>query len=94
MVKVVRLVTCGGRSPVFPLFLIVIGIVLLLNNYGLITVNIWDLLATYWPVLLILYGLSLLSGCGHRGVAWWILILVLILFALFAYMAPMRSWHI
>ena len=85
---------CGGRSPAFPLFLIVIGVILLLNNYGLITVNIWNLLATYWPVLLILYGLSLLSGCGHRGAIWWIFILLLIFFAFFTFMTPMRPWRI
>ncbi|MEP7285976.1 MAG: DUF5668 domain-containing protein [Chloroflexota bacterium] len=56
-----------GRSPlIIPLLLIVIGVLLLLKNFLLITD--FDLLR-FWPVLVILLGLQLLLR-GDIGLTW------------------------
>lgn len=57
------------RSPslIFPIVLIVAGLILLLNNLGVVPWSIWPSLARLWPVLLILLGLDLLVG---RGSPW------------------------
>lgn len=52
----------------FPLLLIAIGLILLLQNLGLLSNNIWDILWNCWPVLLIVIGLdSLLKRHGVAG---------------------------
>jgi hypothetical protein len=48
------------RSFLFPLLLIFLGIVFLLNNLNIITGNFWDTLVQLWPVLIILLGLDAL----------------------------------
>lgn len=54
----------GGRPTrlVFPLLLIVVGILFLLNNLGIVPWSVWIALARLWPVLLILLGIDLLLG--------------------------------
>jgi hypothetical protein len=49
-----------GSALVFPLLLVVVGIILLLNNLGIIPWAIWIALADLWPVVLILVGIELL----------------------------------
>jgi hypothetical protein len=46
----------------WPLLLITIGGLLLLNNFGIIPWEIWDSLIRFWPVMLILVGLEILLG--------------------------------
>lgn len=46
----------------WPILLITIGIILLLNNFGIIPWGIWDSLIRFWPVMLILVGLEILLG--------------------------------
>jgi hypothetical protein len=55
------------RSFVFPLLFVIVGVVLLLNNFGYLPWSIWTALGQLWPVLLILFGLDLLIG---RRNAW------------------------
>lgn len=55
-------------SIVVPLVLIAAGVVLILNNLGLVSWDVWTLLARLWPVLLIALGLDLLLG---RSVLRW-----------------------
>ncbi len=40
------------------------GVLLLLNNFGILSVNIW---AVLWPLFIILLGLGLLLGAMRRG---------------------------
>lgn len=47
--------------PVFALLLIGLGLILLLNNLGILHTQIWHTLGRFWPVLLILAGLQHLS---------------------------------
>jgi hypothetical protein len=56
----------AGRY-VFPLLLVAVGIILLLNNLGVIPWTIWIALGQLWPVVLILLGVELLLG---RRSAW------------------------
>jgi hypothetical protein len=79
----------GRRAGGFilPLLLIATGIVLLLNNLGILAWDVWDLIIRLWPILLIALGLDLMIGRSSRR--WWPAVLVLVvvligaLFALF-----------
>lgn len=60
------------RSPAFRfswvgLILVVLGILFLLENFGLVSSGIWGTIWRFWPVLLILIGLNLLWGRRHPG---------------------------
>ena len=61
------------RSVMWPVLLIVVGIVLLLVQTGVISVA-WTDLWRFWPVLLILIGLDILLGGVKHG---WIIFIVL-----------------
>jgi hypothetical protein len=49
-------------SLVWPILLIGLGAVFLLNNLGIISWNVWVLLTRMWPVLLVAVGLDLMLG--------------------------------
>lgn len=53
-------------SLFFPLLLIALGLLFLLNNFGVLTGNIWDFVATFWPLLLIVWGLD--AGLRRNGI--------------------------
>jgi hypothetical protein len=42
----------------FPLLLIIIGVLLLLSNFGIISGDYWSLIWQFWPLLLIVIGLD------------------------------------
>ncbi len=44
------------------IFLIILGTVFLLANLGILAVNVWQLLLSLWPVLLVAIGLDLVIG--------------------------------
>ncbi len=48
------------------IFLILLGAFLLLNNLGLIDVSFWQLFTTWWPVMLIILGVSLFYTPGDK----------------------------
>lgn len=50
-----------------PLILIGLGVVLLLNNLGLVDWSLWEVVLRLWPVLLVAAGLDLILG---RRSAW------------------------
>ena len=49
-------------SVVWPLLLISLGLVFLLNNLGVISWNVWNVLWRMWPVVLVAIGLDLVFG--------------------------------
>ena len=57
----------GRQRPgvVGPLILITIGVILLLNQMGRLTWDIWGTLWRLWPVILILIGLDILVGASR-----------------------------
>jgi hypothetical protein len=54
------------RSIVGPIVLIAIGLIFLLSNLGLIP-HLGRLLATWWPLILIVVGVSLLIERSAAG---------------------------
>jgi hypothetical protein len=61
---------------VWPLVLISLGAIFLLNNFNVLSWDVWDLIWRLWPVLLIAIGLDILFG--RRSVLGSILAFVLI----------------
>lgn len=49
----------------WPIFLILLGTLLLLNNLGILPWSIWSNLWKFWPLILILFGLEMLLGKGR-----------------------------
>lgn len=69
------------KSLVWPLVLIGLGIVFLLNNLGIVSWNIWNVLWRMWPVLVIALGLDMIFG---RRSGLWSAITVVFVLVMFA----------
>lgn len=50
------------NSFITPALLIILGLVFLLNNFGVLPWEVWSTLWKFWPVLLILVGAEILLG--------------------------------
>ena len=68
-------------SITWPIILIALGVIFLLNNLGLIELSAWDVVLRFWPVLLIARGLDILIG--HRS-AWGAALAVVLVLAILA----------
>lgn len=51
----------------FALIIISLGVILLLNNFGIVSPKVWDVLLRFWPVILILWGLRVIFGRSWFG---------------------------
>ena len=51
-----------SRSFFWPIILISIGALLLLNNLGIVDWNAWNLLWRFWPLILIAIGIDIIFG--------------------------------
>ncbi len=69
-----------GTSLVWPLILIGIGVVFLLNNMNVIDVDLWQLVTRLWPLVLVAVGLDILFG-RRSGI--WQGLSILIIVAIF-----------
>lgn len=49
------------------LVLVVLGLFFLLGNLGILRLSLWELLATWWPLVLIGLGLSMFFSKGKSG---------------------------
>jgi len=56
-------------SLIGPIILIAIGVLFLLNNFGLLPWGVWELVWRFWPLILILVGLDILIGWSRSGIA-------------------------
>ena len=65
-----------------PLILIGLGVVFLLNNLGILTWSVWEVIFRLWPILLVAVGLDLLLG--RRSILGSLLALALTLIVLAA----------
>jgi hypothetical protein len=65
MLKVLGL--AGFRGPVLGTVFTAIGTWWLLENLGVITIDFGTALARYWPAILVLVGLALVSRALRRG---------------------------
>ena len=74
-------------SFVLPLLLIATGIVLLLNNLGILGWDVWDVIIRLWPILLIALGLDLMIGRSTQrrwpAILAFVIVLIMAVFALF-----------
>jgi hypothetical protein len=68
------------RGLVWPILIVLLGIVFLLSNLGLISLNIWELLWWLWPIILIAIGLELLIG--RRSMIGTVIVLLLTVVAI------------
>lgn len=71
----------GGGFPLWALILIAAGVVLLLNNFGVLPWGVWGTLWRFWPVLLVLIGLNIIWGRSHpwaSGAASLVIILIVL----------------
>jgi hypothetical protein len=68
------------RSVVLPAVLILLGVLLLLNNLGLMNWSVWTAIARFWPLILIALGLELILGRGSVSTSV-IVIVVLVIIA-------------
>lgn len=78
---------CGGG--VWGLIILFVGVLLLLNNFGIVSRDIWIFLAPFWPVLLILIGIKIILG-RSRLASFFSFILALVLLSLVFFCALMR----
>lgn len=62
-----------------PVLLIALGVVFLLNNLGLLTWSVWDVILRLWPLLIVAWGLDLMLGRRSAWGAALALILILVL---------------
>jgi hypothetical protein len=69
-------------SIIIPSVLILLGILLLLHNFGLIHWNVWVAIARFWPLILIALGLELILGRGSVSRSIVIVIVFIIIFGL------------
>jgi hypothetical protein len=74
-----------GFSVVGPVLLIGLGVILLLQQSGYITWNLWDIVSRLWPILIIAVGVDILIG--HRsfwgGLAALVIVMVMLAGGLF-----------
>ncbi len=62
------------------IFLIFLGIVFLLNNFGILSWNLWQNLWKFWPILLILFGTEIILGRNFtpRGLGFLIVLIFIV----------------
>ncbi|MFH1547507.1 MAG: DUF5668 domain-containing protein [bacterium] len=53
---------CNNGSPVWAIFLVSLGTMFLLNNFGFVPWSIWGDLWRFWPLFLILGGVRIIMG--------------------------------
>ncbi len=66
------------QIPLFGIFLLFLGIVLLLQTFQVLPWNLWGVLWRFWPVLIIILGINILL---RRYNPWLVSALALILLA-------------
>ena len=54
------------RGNIGAIILILVGAFFLLSNLGLMTVNLRELISTWWPLILIAVGISLFFTPGRK----------------------------
>lgn len=67
---------------IIPIILIVFGLLILGNNFGVINSEVWESLWRFWPVILVILGLGLLARKHIPKWAYLLLVLLIILLSL------------
>ncbi|WP_298436032.1 DUF5668 domain-containing protein [Ottowia sp.] len=55
------------RGNIGAIVLILVGAFFLLSNLGLLNISLRELIATWWPLILILLGIGMFLSPGGRG---------------------------
>lgn len=71
-------------SIIWGLALIAAGALLLANNLGLLPANVWRVLSSLWPVLIILLGLQVLARATRSAIFWVLAVILVIATVVFA----------
>ncbi|HEU5086131.1 MAG TPA: DUF5668 domain-containing protein [Roseiflexaceae bacterium] len=79
------------RGLVGPVILLVLGVLLLLNNLGMLDWAVWATLARWWPLLLIAAGLDLVLGNRSRLASLLIVVALLLAFGFLLWQSA--SWQ-
>ncbi len=66
----------AGGVPVWGIFLLFVGVVLLLQSLGLLPWGLWGILWRFWPVLIIIIGIGILL---RRRNVWLVSLLILVI---------------
>lgn len=67
------------KKIIWPLTLIGLGLIFLLNNFDLLPWSVWETIWRLWPIILILFGLGLILG----DLPWGKIVLVIISLTIF-----------
>jgi hypothetical protein len=59
------------RFGLLPIVLIVLGVLLLLKNFGLIDAGIWQTIRKLWPLILVFIGIKILLGTYYVSSSKW-----------------------
>jgi hypothetical protein len=54
-----------NRGVLFALILLTVGALLLLNNFGFLSWDVWDTLWKFWPIIIIFWGLETILGRSY-----------------------------
>lgn len=54
----------AGGSPVLGMLAIAAGIMLIFNNAGAVPWQFWQSIASLWPLVIVLFGISIIAGGG------------------------------
>lgn len=73
-----------SKSYTFPIVLVFVGLLLLANNLGLISWQVWLHLWRFWPVIFIVWGVQLIAGRHIIGRILAVVVSVIFLFSVFA----------
>lgn len=75
----------GRAIPVSRFLLILLGLIFLLNNFGILPWNIWSIIWRIWPVLLIVVCFQLISGRFWLGGSFLALVVVIVFLLVLSY---------
>ncbi len=73
------------KGYVWPLILISIGIIFLLNNLGILSWAVWDSIWKFWPLILVFVGINMIfgeSGVGSVFVGIFFAVIIFLIVAL------------
>lgn len=83
-----------GRGLAGPIILIALGLLLLLNNLGLLAWSIWEVIFRLWPVLLIIAGLDLILSRSSIGRPWRLLGALVMLLIVLSVVAVSAAFNV
>lgn len=73
------------------ILLILIGLIFLLNNFGVLSWSVWGIIWKVWPLFLILVGLEMLVGKHFIGKAIMIFLIVILSLAIIGFLFSLSN---